>query len=261
MKLWSYLTGRKRKSSLPLHVALTLALTLCALGTAAQAQSADIKSAVSRPDEDAYRTIYLTNISQQNDANELQIDLRNMLPKAKVYYVASQSAISIRATPEDFLLAQKIVADLDRPKKVYRLTYTITETDSGKRIEARRFSVLVAAGGKTMLKQGSRVPIVTGKTDSESSAPSSQVQYVDVGLNIEANLDGYGDNLKLRSKVEQSSLAEEKSGISAQDPVIRQTVLEGVSALGQSKPIVLGSLDIPFTSHHQEIEVVSELLH
>jgi hypothetical protein len=46
----------------------------------------------------------------------------------------------------------------------------------------------------------------------------------------------------------------------AQDPILRQTVLEGMSTLSQSKPVVLGSLDVPGSTRHQEIEVASELV-
>jgi hypothetical protein len=81
------------------------------------------------------------------------------------------------------------------------------------------------------------------------------VQYVDVGLSIEATIDGS----RLRTKVEQSTIADEKSAVGAQDPVIRQGVLEETSTLVEGKPLVLGSFDIPGTARHEEIGVVSEL--
>jgi hypothetical protein len=58
----------------------------------------------------------------------------------------------------------------------------------------------------------------------------------------------------------QSSIAEDKSAADTRDPVIRQTTLEGTSTLVQGKPLVLGSLDIPGSTRHQEVEVVSELV-
>jgi hypothetical protein len=84
--------------------------------------------------------------------------------------------------------------------------------------------------------------------------------YVDVGLNLEAYLEGETDGLRLRTKVEQSSLAEEKSAGTAQDPVIRQTVLEETAILVPGKPMLLGSLDLPGSTRRQEIEVISELV-
>jgi type II secretory pathway component GspD/PulD (secretin) len=261
MKLNSDHTGRCMMHSVRL-LGLVLTLTLFVPGAGTQAQTAEQKPAEPKPDAEIYQTFYPANVTQQNDANDLQTDLRNMLPKARIYYAASSNAITIHATPEDIQQARKILSEIDRPKKVYRLTYTITEIDSGKRTRSEHYIlVLVAASGRNAyLKQGSRVPLVTGAQESETSPHSSQVQYVDVGLNIEASLNGYADGLRLHTKVEQSSLAEEKSGVGAQDPVIRQTILDEISPLTPGKEFVLGSIDFPGTTRRQEIEVVAELV-
>jgi type II secretory pathway component GspD/PulD (secretin) len=242
--------------------ALTLALACFAPSSVAQAPLPDVKAADIKPSGETYQTLYLTNLTQQNDLNDVLNDLRNMLPKARLFGMPSQDAISIHATPEDIQVAQKIVSDLDRAKKLYRLTYTVNEIDGGKRTGSQSFTLIVASGGKTTFKQGSRVPIVTGSYDAAKTAagPETQVQYVDIGLNIEASADGYTDGLRLRSKIEQTNLAEEKSGVGSQDPIVRQTVLDGTSTLVQGKPLILGSLDVPGTARKQEIEVVAELV-
>ncbi len=233
-------------------VAMTLAVACRAMSAVAQTQDADAKAS-----PEIYQTLYLTNLTQQNDANDLVTDLRNMLPKAKLYYVPSQSAISIRGSAEDIALAQKILSDLDKTKKIYRLTYTMTERDGGKTIGVQHFSIIVASGSRTDFKQGSRVPV---GSECPQAGPNAEVTYLDVGQEIEASLDGYLDGVRLRTKVVQSSIAEEKSGVGTQDPVIRQTTLEGTSTLVQGKPLVLGSLDVPGSTRHQEVEVVSELV-
>jgi type II secretory pathway component GspD/PulD (secretin) len=232
-----------------------IAMVCGSMSAIAQPQATDAKSAPV-----VYQTLYLTNLTQQNDAVELVNDLRNMLPNAKLYYVPSQSAFSIRASAEEIALAQKILADLDKTKKIYRLTYTMTERDGGKTIGVQHFSIIVASGSRTEFKQGSRVPIVVGGRGAVSSTSNTEVQYLDVGQEIEASLDGYLDGVRLRTKVVQSSIAEDKSGVGTQDPVIRQTTLEGTSTLVQGKPLVLGSLDIPGSTRHQEVEVLSELV-
>lgn len=258
MKLNFDATGIRRISCVPTLIGLALTLMLFAPGLGAQTQAADPKPAETKQEAQAYQTLHVTNLAEEHDAADISADLRNMLPRAKIYFVQSQGALSIRANPEDMLVAQKIVSDLARAKKVYRITYTITEMDGGKNVGAQHFSLVVVSGGKTDLKLGSKVPIVTGSTDG--SAANSQVQYLDVGLSIEASVDGYIDGMRLRSKVQQSSVAEEKSAVGPQDPVVRQTVLDGTSALVPGKPLVLGSIDVPGTTRHQEIEVVSELV-
>jgi len=233
---------------------------------AVDAKGDEAKPVHARPDPNlfTYQTLYISNLTQQNDANDLQTAMRNMLPNAKLYYVPSQGAISVRGTPEDLAMAQKMVADLDRPKKTYRLTYTITESAGGKQTGVQHISLIVISGGKTNMKKGRRVPLVTGTTEPSNATTSSQVQYIDVGLNIDASLDGSSDGLRLRTKVEQSQVAEEKSGVGTQDPVIQQSMLEGMSILGQGKPLMLGTMDLPADAQgggrKQEISVISELV-
>lgn len=261
MKLLTAQTERNKTekpfiSSVWMFIVVTLTLIPCTPIANAQAQPIDPRPSEAKFSSETYQTLYITHLTQQHDANDLLTDLRNMLPRAKLYYVSSQHAISVRATPEDIVLAQKILSDIDRARKAYRLTYTISEIEGGKRTGTQNLVLIVISGGKTELKQGSRIPVVTGTGDATSSAHNSQVQYVDVGLNIEASLDG----MRLDTKIEQSSLAEEKSGVGPQDPIVRQTALEEMVTLMPGKPLVLGSLDIPGSTRHQEIEVVSELI-
>jgi len=66
--------------------------------------------------DQAVQTFYLTNIAQQNDFTDIQTALRNMFQGAKIFGVASQDAIIMRATPDELLLAQKLIDDLDKAK-------------------------------------------------------------------------------------------------------------------------------------------------
>ncbi|MGI8771967.1 MAG: cohesin domain-containing protein [Acidobacteriaceae bacterium] len=67
-------------------------------------------------DEQAVQTFYLANSAQQNDLNDIQTALRNVLTNAKLYAVPSQNAIVMRATPDELLLAQKLINDLDKAR-------------------------------------------------------------------------------------------------------------------------------------------------
>jgi general secretion pathway protein D len=67
-------------------------------------------------DEAAVQTFYLSNAWQQNDLNDMQTAIRNILPGAKIYGISSQNAIAIRGTPDELLLAQKMINDLDKPR-------------------------------------------------------------------------------------------------------------------------------------------------
>jgi type II secretory pathway component GspD/PulD (secretin) len=246
--------------SAQLFVAFLLTAAFAAPTALAQSAPSEANAADAKSTTETTQTIFLTNVTQQNELNDVQTDLRNMFSKAKIYSVTSQNAISIHGTPEDIETAQKIVSELDRPRKIYRLTYTITEFDSGTRTGTQTFAVVAASGERSIFKQGSRVPIVTGSYDNDTSKANTQVQYQDVGLSIDSTVQGRADGVSLRSKVEQSSPAEEKSGLGAQDPVIRQSVLESTTGLTLGKPLVLGSVDVPGSTRKREITVVAEIV-
>ena len=252
--------NRNLAVSTQLFALCTLALTLFVLSANAQTQAADSRPVEMKASPETYQTLYLTSLTQVRDANDIVTDLRNMFPRAKLYYVPAQNAVSMRGTPDDILLAQKILSDIDRTKKTYRLTYTITETDSGKPVQTQHFAFLVASGEKSTFRQGSRVPVVTGEFNDKTVSPNTQVQYVDVGLNVEATLGSYSDGLKLETKIEQSTVADEKSGVGTQDPILHQTLLETTAALHPDKPLIVGSLDVPGSTRRRQVEVVSELV-
>ncbi len=67
-------------------------------------------------DEQAVQTFYLTNAWQQNDLNDVTTALRNVLTNIKVYGVASQNALVVRGTPDELMLAQKLINDLDKAR-------------------------------------------------------------------------------------------------------------------------------------------------
>jgi hypothetical protein len=210
------------------------------------------------------RTLYLNStISAQYEgaANEIVAAIRNLLPnEAKVYLVPSENMIVVRAMPDDIALAQKLLNELDKPRKTYRLTYTVTEMDGTKKIGSQRFAMVLTDAQKTSLNQGSHVPVATGYY-SGGNGPAAQTNftYVDVGMNFDATLYATGSGAKLNSKVTQTSYVDEKSPDGSQNnPVRRDLTLEGSSMLAPGKPATLGSMDIPGSTRHLDVEVVME---
>ncbi len=84
-------------------------------------------------DDLAVQTFYLTNVSQQNDANEILVALRNVLdPTVKIYLVNSQNAIVVRATPDQLILAEKLINDLDRTRSEVIIDVAVLEVSRDK---------------------------------------------------------------------------------------------------------------------------------
>jgi len=151
-------------------------------------------------------------------------------------------------------------AKVESAPTCYRLTYTITELDGAKRIGTQHFAMTVDPNtGDSQFKLGSKVPIITGTTKPDSLM-QTQVQYQDVGLSISARVKEYPTGVEVHSRVEQSSVSEEQSTVERNDPVIRQAVLQNTALLTLGKPVMLGSLDVPGSTRHLDIEVVLELV-
>jgi len=257
MKMNNFSAGGRATAGVWMVVACGLALGSTMMGMRVEAQSSDAKAAA-KTDGEVNQTIFLKNVTQQNDLGDIQTSLRNLLLKARVYEIPSQNAIAVHGSPEDVAQAEKLVAELDKPRASYRLTFTLTGAENSKNGAGQTFTLVAGSGEKTIFKKGGRVPIVTGHYDAETTTANSQVQYMDVGLTIEVTAVGVADGVGLKSKVEQSSVSEEKSGVGAQDPVFQQAVLEATTTVPLGKPMVLGSIGNPETGHKQEISVVAE---
>jgi len=196
--------------------------------------------------KDRYQTFYLTNATSRNAANDISTAMRNVMPGAKIYYAETENALLISGTEEDVAQARKILTDLDKPQKVYRVTYTISDEHGAP----MHLAMLVSRGRRATTKQGTRVPIMTGSyKEGGGETANTQFQYQDIGLNIDASLEGYGEGLRLMSKIEETRISEQKSNVGIQDPIVDQTVLETQSTVNSVKPVSLGSLDMPDGKH------------
>jgi type II secretory pathway component GspD/PulD (secretin) len=204
---------------------------------------------------------YLKNLPTQPEALEALTVLRNIIdPRDHIALMPSQNTLVMEAPAEEIAAAEKLINDLDRPKRTYRLTYTLIDLDGSKRVGDQHYSMVLVTGQRAILKQGNRVPVVTGAYDKEVKAPTTQITYVDIGMNFDATIEDAPNSLRLKAKVERSSVVEDRSSALSQDPIIRQSLFEGSAVLTPGKPIILGSLDISGTTRRIEIQAMVEPL-
>jgi hypothetical protein len=161
-------------------------------------------------------------------------------------------------TPSPPPLAQIAPAAISVP---YRLTYTLTEMNDGKRAGSQRYVIVVNASPKYFmssnesrpahLKLGSRMPIATGES------AKSEITYIDIGMSIDATLRLGDKGLVLSTHIAESSIdhAQQLPGASEKAPVIRQAGLETSVLLTENKPTVIGNVDLPGTTRTLQIQV------
>ncbi len=186
-------------------------------------------------DEQAVQTFYLTNAWQQNDLNDVQTALRNVLPNAKVYGVASQNAIVMRGTPDELLLADKLINDLDKPRSEVVVDFGVLEVS--KNWERTLGIAWPSSIGVTLQSPTSSTTSTstTSTTSTSSSTTTSPTLY-----NL-AHLNSNDFVVTVGSATLNLLLSDANTQI-LQDPRIRAT--DGQKAtltIGSKIPIATGS--------------------
>lgn len=221
-------------------------------------------SATAQTDQTQYpiHTYYLKYATAQYEQNEILTAIRNIAdPSIKIFLVPSQSQIVVRASQEQNDRIAELLKSLDVPAPLYRLTYIFTESENGKRIGSQQYSMVLAPGQRMQLKEGDRVPVMTGSTDKDTGGVSKQATYLDIGFNFDSTVTAYGpDAVRLQAKVERSAVALEKTSVLAEDPLIRQSMLNGVTNLTLGKPQHLGNIDVIGSTRQLQVDALVEVV-
>jgi len=137
---------------------------------------------------------------------------------------------------------------------VYRLQFSLRETEGGKPVDTRSFIMQVLPNVQNRLNAGTKVPVPSGPPGS------SGVTYVDVGISVRAKLEERGSQLLLEADIEISNLGAERENTSRPAPRIQQlraSVSTGIP-LGQAAPIA--TIDDPASPRRYEIQVTASKL-
>jgi len=187
-------------------------------------------------DEQAVQTFYLTNAAQQNDGNEIVTGIRNLLdPSVKVYLVASQNAIVMRATPDQLLLAQKLLNDLDRAKPEVVVDVAILEVNRDK---IRNLGITLPQS-ISLTPQAS--PNSTTTSGGSSSGGGTTTTPSNFTLNSLAHLNATNFAVGITGGTLNALLTDTDTRI-LQNPRIRATDGQHASLkIGQKIPIATGS--------------------
>jgi len=144
-----------------------------------------------------------------------------------------------------FVLAGTALAQSE-PARFYKLDFVVKEVEGGKVVNSRMFSAMLAVAmpGRdnpaASIRTGGRVPVTLGG--------STQFQYYDVGVNIDARdlREAQGD-VSLMVQADINLVAQEQAG---QSPVTRQNRWSGMVLAAVKKPTIVFASD-DFTSKRQ----------
>jgi general secretion pathway protein D len=190
----------------------------------------------------AVQTFYLTNASQQADANEILVALRNLLdPSVKIYLVASQNAIIMRATTDELVLAEKLINDLDRTRPEVVVDVAVLEV--GRQKERDLGITLPQSFGLTPQASNANQTSNTTSTTSTTTSTTGTTGTTTSGitLNTLGNLNATNFAVSVTGGTVNALLSDSDTRV-LQNPRIR--VSDGQNAtlkIGSKIPVATGS--------------------
>lgn len=136
----------------------------------------------------------------------------------------------------------------DKPATAYRLDFTLTEMEDGKRTNSRQYSLNLVPGYTTSneLKIGTRVPV---------EIKQGELQYIDVGTSLWSRMAEREGAAQLEVRAEISGFADAGQEKAA-NPMLRQLRINSSTVATLGKPMVVGVVDDPNSKRQFQLEVM-----
>ncbi|WP_158615279.1 cohesin domain-containing protein [Acidipila sp. EB88] len=181
-------------------------------------------------DEQAVQTFYLTNIAQQNDLNDIQTALRNVFTVAKLYSVPSQNAIIMRGTPDELLLAGKLINDLDKARAEVVVDIAVLEVS---RERMRTIGI--------QLPQTASINFQQSNADTTATTTTTTTSTSSLTLNSLAHLNSTNFAVSIGAAAVNLLMNDTDTHI-LQNPRLRATDgQEATANIGERLPVATGS--------------------
>lgn len=193
--------------------------------------------------QQAVQTFYLTNIAKANDLNEILNAIRNLMDTTvKLQAVPSQNAIVMRGTPDQLLLAQNIIDDLDKAKSEVIIDVAVMEVS---RDLLRNIGIQLPGTFGVSLQSSSQAAAASQTTTQPISpygtTPTTAATGAPLTLNDLNNLNATNFAISLGSATANLLLTDADTRM-LQNPEIR--AVDGEKAtlkIGSKIPIATGS--------------------
>lgn len=143
-----------------------------------------------------------------------------------------------------------------KPVHAYRVDFSIVELADSKKVNTRHYSMVANSGPWSTLKIGTRVPVATGsyRNSTTEALVNTQFQYLDVGTNIDCEVNEQGEDLSLDVRSEFSNLSSDEQRTN--QPIIRQIKIAGRTIVAPGKSVVIGAVDDPSSNRQYQLEAI-----
>jgi general secretion pathway protein D len=186
-------------------------------------------------EESVIRTFYLSNISAPTELQDVVNAIRSVLDVQRVQQLVSQQAIVVRGTPDQVLLAEKMVSDFDTAPSEVVVDLAVMQVSRDK---VHKLGINPPTSASVQLQSNTST---TSTSSSSSSSSTSSSSTNGISLNSLANLNAT-DFTATISAASFTALASDSSTKIVQQPQLRS--LNGQKAslkIGSRVPTATGS--------------------
>src|SRR5271157_1077002 len=192
-------------------------------------------------EQSVIRTFYLTNLSLPNELQDLVNILRTLLDTQRLQQFPSQQAVVVRGTPDQIVMAEKLIEDLDKSRPEVVVEVAIMQVTRDK---MRNLGIQPPASVTVNIQEApgtTSSTTVSGNAGTGGTATTSTSNLGNINLNSLANINATNFEVTIPATTANFLLTDSSSKI-IQQPQIRASDGQKASLkIGERIPVATGS--------------------
>jgi hypothetical protein len=201
------------------------------------------------------KVLYFSNLSQPTELQDAINTIRTLLEANRITQLPSVRVVAMRGTPEQVAEAEKLAAEIDSAKRRfgtgYRLDFTLSELQGGRKLSSKTYSLITATRDTAKLNMGSKL-LAPPQGEGESDGKPAETQQA--GQRIECRVVSESES----SVVLHLSAHLLKAGARSRgNRAAAEFRVEGTFTLELGKTTVVNSLDDPDSDRKYQVEVTA----
>ena len=192
-------------------------------------------------EQSVIRTFYLSNLSMPNELQDMVNILRTLLDTQRLQQFPSQQAIVVRGTPDQVVMAQKLIEDLDKSKPEVVVEVAIMQVTRDK---MRNLGINPPTSVSVQLQQNTGTTTsttVNGNSGVGGTATTTTGSNGSISLNTLANLNATNFSVTIPAATANFLMTDSSSKL-IQQPQIRASDGQKASLkIGERVPVATGS--------------------
>jgi len=192
-------------------------------------------------EQSVIRTFYLSNLSQPNELQDMVNILRTLLDTQRLQQFPSQQAIVVRGTPDQIVMAGKLIEDLDKSKPEVVVEIAIMQVTRDK---LRNLGINPPASVSISVQESpgtTTTTSVTGNAGNGGTATTSTSNPGTINLNSLAHLNATNFEVTIPTATANFLMTDSSSKL-IQQPEIRASDGQKASLkIGERVPVATGS--------------------